>query len=525
LVCRVDFDTSFLAGGIEMLDRRAFLRASVAAGGSSLMLLGASSRMSAQGTTVVRRSVRGMSANDPDLAAMRRAVARMKALPQSDPRNWIRFADIHRNFCPHGNWYFLPWHRAYILSFERIVRELSGKPDFALPYWNWTADRQFPAAFAAGDRNSNPLNHPRPGLAGGLRMTDDMVGGQVMSRIMRSPDFEAFGNTRPAGQDRATAAWQRRPGSATELEFNPHNSVHNAIGGNMAMIPLASRDPIFFLHHANVDRLWTEWNRRGNANSPDPLWRDFAFDRNFFNQDGSAWNVAVGDLGSTPALGYRYDDDNGPFAADLVRPTGDLMTEKLRAYRRLDSRMMAGAGGGLRRIELPSGGAIQVAVAENQSVASRDRPIGISVPLGRPLGDIVGPMALAFRPDRPDAMKYRRYVWAVIHGIEPPLDATTRVRVFTNCHELSARTRLDNPSYTTSLSFFGGHHAGHDANAGPRDTAGASVCVDLTPALARMDHPRSLRGDRLTVQMLPTCSNDEANVSNVRPRRVEVVIL
>ncbi len=68
-----------------------------------------------------------MSANDPDLAAMRRAVAAMKALPQSDPRNWIRFADIHRNFCPHGNWYFLPWHRAYIASFEAHLPGVVGQ--------------------------------------------------------------------------------------------------------------------------------------------------------------------------------------------------------------------------------------------------------------------------------------------------------------------------------------------------------------------------------------------------------------
>ena len=40
-----------------------------------------------------------------------------------------------------------------------------------------------------------------------------------------------------------------------------------------------------------------------------------------------------------------------------------------------------------------------------------------------------------------------------------------------------------------------------------------------------MDHPRSLRTDRLTVQLLPNCANSEANVSNVRPRRVEIVIL
>src|SRR4029077_3485278 len=171
-------------------------------------------------------------ANDPDLAAMRRADAAMKDLPQSDPRNWISFADIHRNFCAHGSGYFLPCRRAYILSFERICRQLSGKRDFALPYWNWTADRAFPAHFSTGDRNSNPLNHPRPGVASGLRLTDDMVGAGVIASIMRSPDFDAFGNTRARGQSNTTAQWQRRSGSSTELEFNPHNSVHQEIGGN-----------------------------------------------------------------------------------------------------------------------------------------------------------------------------------------------------------------------------------------------------------------------------------------------------
>jgi hypothetical protein len=184
--------------------------------------------------------------------------------------------------------------------------------------------------------------------------------------------------------------------------------------------------------------------------------------------------------------------------------------------------------GNLRRIELPSGGTIYAADAENDQVASRDRPIGISVPLGRPLGDILGPQALAFRPDRPDSKKYRRYVWAALRDIEQPLDATTRVRVFVNCHELSPRTRLDDPSYATSVSFFGGEHASHAEAGEPAQVErgnGGSVYVDLTQALARMDHPRSLRADRLTVQLLPNCANSEANVSNIRPRRVEVVIL
>ncbi len=197
------------------------------------------------------------------------------------------------------------------------------------------------------------------------------------------------------------------------------------------------------------------------------------------------------------------------------------MTEKLSAYRRLEPQAAVSAGAGLRRLELPSGGAIYAAAAENEQIASRDRPIAISLPLGRPLGDIVGAQAFAMRPD---AKKYRRYVWAVLRDIEQPLDVTTRVRVFANCHDLSPRTRLDHPSYATSVSFFGSEHANHYA-AGDRSTAGMSMYVDLTPTLARMDHPASLRSDRLTVQLLPHCSNSETNVSNIRPRRVEVVIL
>ena len=182
---------------------------------------------------------------------------------------------------------------------------------------------------------------------------------------------------------------------------------------------------------------------------------------------------------------------------------------------------LAAGGGGLRRIELSSGGAIYAASAENDQVASRDRPIGISLPLGRPLGEIVGAQAFAMRPD---AKRHRRYVWAVLRDIEQPLDVTTRVRVFANCQELSPRTRLDHPSYATSVSFFGAEHANHFA-AADRSVGAASVYIDLTPTLARLDHARSLRADRLTVQLVPTCANGEANVSNIRPRRVEVVIL
>lgn len=78
------------------------------------------------------------------LKSYAKAVRTMLALPPEDPRNWYRQAIIHTLDCPHGNWWFLPWHRAYLGWFEQICRELSGDPQFALPYWDWTAEQKVP---------------------------------------------------------------------------------------------------------------------------------------------------------------------------------------------------------------------------------------------------------------------------------------------------------------------------------------------------------------------------------------------
>src|SRR5215831_21122667 len=78
----------------------------------------------ATASIATRRPIGSMQANDPILASYRLAVERMKALPASDPRSWESIAQIHNNFCPHGNWFFLPWHRAYLVMFERACRQI-----------------------------------------------------------------------------------------------------------------------------------------------------------------------------------------------------------------------------------------------------------------------------------------------------------------------------------------------------------------------------------------------------------------
>src|SRR5271156_2883717 len=56
--------------------------------------------------------------------------------------------------CQHGSWYFLPWHRGYLIAFEANIRAafagLPGAPtDWALPYWNYfkPGQNQLPPAF------------------------------------------------------------------------------------------------------------------------------------------------------------------------------------------------------------------------------------------------------------------------------------------------------------------------------------------------------------------------------------------
>lgn len=112
--------------------------------------------------TPVRRSIGQLGLANPAVQTLREGVRLLKSKPVSDPLNWSNLADIHLNFCPHGNWFFLPWHRAYLVMYERLIRSVTGNPQSALPYWDWTADRQLPAAFAQSTFKGqpNPLFEP-----------------------------------------------------------------------------------------------------------------------------------------------------------------------------------------------------------------------------------------------------------------------------------------------------------------------------------------------------------------------------
>jgi len=129
------------------MTRRALL-----AGGAALAVAAAlpGSRVWAQPPARYRRYNVASPEGQAMLVSYEQAVRALLKLPPSDPRNWYRLAFQHYLDCPHGNWWLFPWHRGFTGWAEEIVRQASGNPDFAFPFWDWTANPEVPAAMTVG---------------------------------------------------------------------------------------------------------------------------------------------------------------------------------------------------------------------------------------------------------------------------------------------------------------------------------------------------------------------------------------
>ncbi|MGB9365928.1 MAG: tyrosinase family protein [Xanthobacteraceae bacterium] len=217
------------------------------------------------------------------------------------------------NQCPHfgvNSANFLPWHRAYTFHFEQILREHTGKTDFSLPYWNYKspANRKFPEIFGREHLDGNPQNdaedninplfmkerdfyltyyeHPLIPNMPILELTDAVVDDAT---TMATDVF--FGETEVEGLGGGIA--DDNPGTRGLMESRPHDNLHRVIGGiipggalgpdgketdaagAMAVPKTAGFDPIFPIHHANIDRLWAEWSCTPGkkwGKLPDPAW-------------------------------------------------------------------------------------------------------------------------------------------------------------------------------------------------------------------------------------------------------------
>ncbi len=88
-------------------------------------------------------------------------------------------------------------------------------------------------------------------------MPDSTVGPGIISGILTESPFETFGTSRPVGQNNLDQSWINCEFCGTQgtLEQTPHNLVHVFVGGIMAQANSAL-DPLFMMHHCNIDRIW-----------------------------------------------------------------------------------------------------------------------------------------------------------------------------------------------------------------------------------------------------------------------------
>jgi tyrosinase len=304
----------------------------------------------------VRRSIFALDPNGPEIASLRKGIYEMKRRSDVNPNDvtgWTYQANMHSictnpssplcvstvqalwNTCQHGSFFFFSWHRMYLYYFERILRKASGDPNLTLPYWNYTDDpwmpdpdrRQLPIVFrqpavecgsppTSWDTtpNCNPLfaSHRGPGMNDGTGFLQP--GAVDYSQAFNYTNFEA-----PAGMGAASFGGGEisQPAHANmdwgALELTPHNVVHCQIGGWMCDFNYSAHDPIFYLHHANIDRLWNHWVALGGGRqdpTSDQVWMNTSFF--FYDENGQQVQKSGKDiLDSAGQLGYCYEDEPG----------------------------------------------------------------------------------------------------------------------------------------------------------------------------------------------------------------------
>jgi len=172
---------------------------------------------------------------------------------------------------------FCAWHREYILRFEQQLQIID--PDVFLPYWSWESGNASDIDSIFVDEFMGPRQQITSGYLSetpnsfnpdGWRVNPSLDGNNSGTRLTRN-SFSSSDLTQIANDGRNSLV--RTPFTGTNgfrrsLE-SPHDRIHGRVGGHMTAMT-SPNDPIFFLHHANVDRLWAKWqlNNPGDVNYP-----------------------------------------------------------------------------------------------------------------------------------------------------------------------------------------------------------------------------------------------------------------
>ena len=290
---------------------------------------------------------------------------------------------------------FLPWHRVFLrrleLDLQAADRSLGNDGNIALPYWDWTLDNlpdssiwgadfmggngrdgdgrvmDGPFAFDSSNWTLNIHDPGNPNPGPDLRrrfgtfpnVTQLPTVTQVEQTLAETRYYVAPWR---AFEDLFTQAGVAQPSFCNRLEGwygagSIHNRVHLWVAGGTppqfanagAMFwGTSPNDPVFFLHHCNIDRLWAEWQRRTQSlqYQPSGVGSEVGPTGHNLNDPMQPWGgdaTPANALAHSP-LGYQYDTE--PVIDDLAPSHVALVINNLREHVPAPIRMDSTAGHG-----------------------------------------------------------------------------------------------------------------------------------------------------------------------------------
>jgi tyrosinase len=238
---------------------------------------------------------------------------------------------------------FLPWHREFLRRLEADLRAIDSK--LAIPYWDWTEDATLsdPSSSVVwgedfmGGNGQGPQKIVDTGEFAFKKgqwkcvMDDDGpelrrdFGSLILGGLPDATDVSvAFGeglyDSPPYDCNKFTAGFRNKLEGWCQAESDfrftkrgrqLHNRVHLWIGGNMVSMT-SPNDPIFFLHHAFIDKIWAQWQAiQGSADlgaNYAPV-KDGPPGHNLDDEMFPWKGVTPRDLLDHKKLGYAYDDE------------------------------------------------------------------------------------------------------------------------------------------------------------------------------------------------------------------------
>ncbi len=189
---------------------------------------------------------------------------------------------------PAGTQRFLPWHRLYLINFEQDMRRF--EPTFFVPYWRWMDQSSIPDWMTnfkpkgVTDANGRPIVVTRrPGTSPDPRArtlpTSHTIRTTVINHTVYTPFTLALEGAQP---------------------FGAHNLVHDWFNGTMTNVPKSPADPMFWMHHAEIDRIWWLWQQSHPTQNPHVSGADAVLD---------PWPEHVSDVRSIEAGSHPYSYD------------------------------------------------------------------------------------------------------------------------------------------------------------------------------------------------------------------------